>query len=367
MTPREFREEVFKTAGPDLSHSSLTGAVDHYIETRGTQLLRGHIAECLQLADRFEISSKGKTSENARVEESFVHIKRGQIMISDRRAEAIRPWVQQTRQELFGSPSPPFPSYTDAVRWIEQRVEIPLRPGLPVEQRQEIEALFSQKAHELAQHAQALGAVSVSIKMERTELHYAKPGAPWAFALSPPHGCALQQLGQISQEMSKATGFSQPSLVAYILSDVRPLLPVARLQIQHPPRQLPSGDFLVRPEVALTFHAGFVTSDQLKALNRRVRQAFGQAKAKGLSDEDWELLKLINERGGVPPRGTMAWWEDRARELSVSKGTTIKPDKLRMRYWRLKKEKFSEASLLNGLAQAMDMLPAKQNTGQCGL
>jgi hypothetical protein len=366
MTPREFREEVFKSASPDLSHSSLTEAVDHYIETRGMRLLRGHIAECLQLADRFEMSSKGKTSDGTQVEGSFVHIKRGQIMINDRRAEAIRPWVQQTRQELFGSPSPPFPSYTDAVRWIEQMADMPPQPGLPVGQRQEIEALFSQRAHELAQLAQALGAVSVSMKMERAELLYAKPGAPRASALSPPHGSVLQRLGRISQEMSHATGFSQPSLMAYILSDIPPLLPVARLQIQCPLRQLPSGDSLVRPEVTLTFSVGFVTSDQLRAMNRRVRQAFGQTKTRDLSDEDYELLKLIDERGGVPARGKMAFWEDIARELSVSKGTPYKPDKLRIQYWRLNKQKLADVSW-SSLAQAMEMLPAKQDTGPAGL
>jgi hypothetical protein len=34
MTPRQFREEVFRRAGPDLSQSSLTAAVEHYIEDR---------------------------------------------------------------------------------------------------------------------------------------------------------------------------------------------------------------------------------------------------------------------------------------------------------------------------------------------
>lgn len=38
-------------------------------------------------------------------------------------------------------------------------------------------------------------------------------------------------------------------------------------------------------------------------------------------------------------RGRMAFWEEMAREWSVSKGTTYRPDRLRMRYRRLKKEK----------------------------
>jgi hypothetical protein len=198
--------------------------------------------------------------------------------------------------------------------------------------------------------------------MKHSELLYAKPGEAWAYALVTRPGSSLYQLGEISRQMSEATGFAQSALVAYILSDIPPLLPVARWQIQSPSRQLPTGEDLVRQEVTLTFCSGFVTSDQLKALHRHIRQAFGQEKAKDLSEEDCELLKLVDERGGIPPRGKMRFWEAIAREFSARRGVVYKPDRLRMRYHRLKEERLADPSLQD-LVRAMQMLPPRQDTG----
>jgi hypothetical protein len=361
MTPRQFREEVFRRAGPDLSQSSLTAAVEHYEEIG--QTLRGHIADCIRLADRIEVASKGRMEDGAKTEESLVGIRRGQIMISNRRAQAIRPWVEQTRQELFGSPTPPFPSYADAVGWIEELAAEHHRPGLSVEEVPQIEALVFQKTQELHQLAQALGGAAVSVSMKRSELLYAKPGEAWAYALVTRPGSSLYQLGEISRQMFEATGFAQPALVAYILSDIPPLLPIARWQIQSPSRQLPTGEHLVRQEVTLTFCSGFVTSDQLKTFHRHIRQAFGQEKARDLSNEDCELLKLVDERGGIPPRGKiMRFWEDIAREFSARRGVVYKPDRLRMRCRRLKEERLADPSLQD-LVRAIQMLPPRQDTG----
>jgi hypothetical protein len=92
MMPREFREEVFRRASPDLSRGSLTVAVEHYEQIGWT--LRAHIADCIQLAHRIEVASKSRMENGAKTEESLVGIRRGQIMIGNRRAEAIRPWVE---------------------------------------------------------------------------------------------------------------------------------------------------------------------------------------------------------------------------------------------------------------------------------
>lgn len=59
-------------------------------------------------------------------------------------------------------------------------------------------------------------------------LDYVKPGEPFVQGVPVRYRSPLWSLAQVSQMLATETGFSSWSVVAYILVDIRPLLPPTR-------------------------------------------------------------------------------------------------------------------------------------------
>ena len=159
------------------------------------------------------------TSDEERLEYRLTPLTPDTLFQSDSFADAIRPKVQQVRQELFGNPHPPFNRYVDAVHWIEQRAA---QQDSERERRNQAQPLQEEIRQKLREWCRLTGQDYLDLCVLVHTLPYAKEGR---IDSKPVYGQSpLAFLGRETRRMAEATGFSQANVVAYVLADIAPLL-----------------------------------------------------------------------------------------------------------------------------------------------
>jgi hypothetical protein len=101
------------------------------------------------------------------------------------------------------------------------------------------------------------------------------------------------------------------------------------------------GPEIQRSQVTLTVHARDLSYHEHRELFRQVRQELNVVRAKGLTDEDIELLQLVNSLGSPPTgRGSGPYWigVQRAWNRNHLDERFQTPDGPRMWYRRLQKK-----------------------------
>jgi hypothetical protein len=101
------------------------------------------------------------------------------------------------------------------------------------------------------------------------------------------------------------------------------------------------GEAIQRSQVTLTVHARDSSYDEHRELFRRVRQELNLVQAHGLTDEDIELLHLVDSLGSPPTgRGSGPYWVgvQRAWNRHHRDERFQTPDGPRMWYRRLQKQ-----------------------------
>ena len=78
------------------------------------------VQKCICLADRLDAFNASPKDNGHFPTKRLISLTPGMVARSDSLTELITPDVEQLRQELFGSPQPPFNSYEDAAEWIEK-------------------------------------------------------------------------------------------------------------------------------------------------------------------------------------------------------------------------------------------------------
>jgi len=126
MTPKHFRARVLAHESKDLPPSSLRRAAEIWLSRRGT-LSEAGIDACIELAELLERYHQDSLRELDLQSQPEPYRQRlaanganavGEVMASDLAVEAITPRIEQIREELFGSTSPPFMTYDAAVEWL---------------------------------------------------------------------------------------------------------------------------------------------------------------------------------------------------------------------------------------------------------
>jgi hypothetical protein len=140
---------------------------------------------------------------------------------------------------------------------------------------------------------------------------YATPGNQWTQVLPVPIGSRLVPLAQAAREMAEATGFSQPSVVAYILADIAPLLPSVRTHTKWPMSETLQTR---RVQVLVEYNSPDVTYNQSRQIRRKVRAAWNVDKGKRLTDRDRQILAIVESLGGEPREAPAAFWK-KAQDL----------------------------------------------------
>jgi hypothetical protein len=281
MEEQEFRGVVFRKKPPALSREACECAIGFFVKQGQTHLC--DVNTCIELAGRVDVMLARSPSYNEGPAVRLCPITPGQIVISARLAEAIKPRVDAVRNELFGATYPPFSSYEDGIAWLKTVEE---------------ESLTSAKASTL----RLKGELPIS---------YSIPGKEWSELISVPRGSRLVPLAQASREMAQITGFSQASVVVYILAGIAPLLPSVRIHT----RPNWNEEFQIcRIQVQVEFNSPDVSYDQFRRLYGMLRHTWNVAKEKRLTERDYRILAIVERLGGEPREGQAAFWR-KAQQL----------------------------------------------------
>jgi hypothetical protein len=112
MNAPEFRRRVMAQERPGLSRESLSFAVEYFVSQH--RLSEGDFHSCIELAGRYESERPRLSVDTAVKSASAMPISLGAVIASEKWADELRPSIEKWRQEIFGSPRPPFQTSEDA-------------------------------------------------------------------------------------------------------------------------------------------------------------------------------------------------------------------------------------------------------------
>jgi hypothetical protein len=257
------------------------------------------------------------------------------IVVSDDLTRRIASSVEHVRQELFGSTDVPFASYEQVATWIEQqgqnqdytfryeegsangqcggRTWVVQNPQL----EQQLQAIEQQLLELHTQWSQLTGEplVRASSPPRCRYLPYLRRAADgwlWPEEFPACAGSPLAKLYESSHTMAAGTGFSQLSVVMYVLMGTKPLLSPFRVRFKHTPYPLFDR---VRIQAAIEIETPDITDVQWRAIHHKIRQAWEVENTTQLDEDDQRLQSIVAQLGGVPQgRGKMAFWEQARQE-----------------------------------------------------
>jgi hypothetical protein len=229
-------------------------------------------------------------------------------------AREIAPAVQAIRFALFRSPVVPFPSYADAVRWLER--EAARQPPVTAAKQARARALRTNLL-ERAQWLRQLLRLQVRLTLVRPTLAYPSPSRTRRGVLYVPVrlGTLLAELATTVETLSRATGCLPALLTAHILSDV-PLVCPPRLILQDRSVRLPASElWIARTEATIHVPAPhLLTARGWMALYRQLRHELPLPRLHTATERHAALMTLVDQLGGVPLRGKVAFWQRCQRE-----------------------------------------------------
>jgi len=242
------------------------------------------------------------------------------LITSDYLADAIRPWIELLRSELFGSAAVPFANTAQSEDWLISAASN--EPDL----RDVVDGSAYSQAFDHLRKALPDRAFSIGPSLGRS-LRYigreGKPGSVWIVGVPSQDWrvpqerqeresfTALSWLEGETRVMARATGFAQVSLVQYVLLGTKPLLPRARAAAHADVQALPSGETLHPVRVSIDVWARSLTFNELRDLYRQHRKYMTMNRRQTLDKYDWELYHMANSLGGsLSGKGCKATWEE---------------------------------------------------------
>jgi hypothetical protein len=326
MDEKTFRMIVSMRKPPEVGEESLAAASDFFVEQGDTQ--ERHVSRCIQLAGRFE-NHHASSQENAGLlERRLVPLTPGMLMISDDLTGRITPEVEHLRQELFENTHAPFSSKKEAALWIEQQGQqqdytLSFKEGVTTwvdqtdpQRRQQLEAIRQEIEGLYRQWTALTGETVRPFSPNRRFLPYVRPsekGRLWPEEFPVCAGSPLAKLYEVSHKIAQATGFAQQSVVTYILTGTKPLLSPLTVHIH----RMGNVTFnTTRVQAVVECNTPDVTDEQLRAIRREIRHAWEAENTKLLSEDDRQLLSIVERFGDVPQRrgDKKPFWEKVCQE-----------------------------------------------------
>lgn len=344
MPSQKFRDEVRCSAPPTLPNAAVNEAIAYY-EDMG-RIKKADIPECIQLAGRFASYSQVQDAVANKAQIRYLPPTPGARILSDLLIKKIEAEIQYARETLSQICCLPFASYTDAVLWLE-RCQTSAPSQEEVKQSGCLVDEISEIIKEKQEAWERLTGGRLEISQRFLTLFYARPLPGWhevneletriAIAhyddntqnimaegrIPIPKNSPLLPLHTISQQIAQATGFSQASLVAYILADMKPLLAQACLHIE----SLFGYPFLSGSKATIELLAPDVTHDNWQMLFRTIRRFWHLDTKRELNDSDQQLLDMIEQLGGLPKtrRIPKAFWEQVCERWNAAEAQKPKP------------------------------------------
>lgn len=170
--------------------------------------------------------------------------------------DKIMPWVEQTREILFGSKGIPFNGYDEAEKWWLDAL------------RDELKRRMAGKADN-----------------------------------------TLQSFRAEARKIAMVTGFNFYSLLMYVLTGIEPDLPMYIAYTEDERYELPSGEVLVNRPVTVRI-AAELNFRELRSLYHGIRKELKIERAKRFNEKHLELCQLVRRMGGPPKgKGVVSFWE----------------------------------------------------------
>ncbi len=338
MNRGKFIQQVIHSPTLEYVKPHLEAAANQMIAEGGGRVSRKDVPKAVSWA--VVIADQVKAAQPEPAEKMF-KLQPGpdDLIRQDQLVQILALRVKRTREELFGDDSAPFVSRMDpelarymAEAWIKSvaRKEDPYK-----------DPLFG---------LCACGKVGVFLTESRrrlTPVRYLEYQSPTdsgeitvkrvpVAGVRPFRTSDLASLENQSRWLAKATGFSMPALVTWILTDIQPTLdPVAMGLFWH---RSPFPEVPERYWAKVQVNSFQVTAAQWTGLRRQLRQHLGITKSKPLSDPDQKLLRIVDSLGGVPKKHgeKRSFWERVFREHLEAFPKWQSADAIRKRYGRIR-------------------------------
>jgi hypothetical protein len=302
----DFDAEVDKRVSQELPREALARAKAFHVQ-QGKTRSQGDVTECIELAGAFaEVigGNKDSAKEESLHQRLTPHTTDMEAQSAER-ARAIFSRVQQVRQQLFGTEQPPFGSQADAERWLEEEATRQVRSDEIASLRTEIQGMMGKWARLTGGHLGfGLNVLPFARQDRIDKITIKSPGA-------------LAVLETETRRMANATGFSQPSVVAYVLTDVTPILAPYTVSLSVP--LLNEFDVLHIP-IIITYNKRDITDTEIREMRREIRQLWNSEKEKRLGDHALILRDIVEECGPEPEKGKMAYWQRIKQEFNRRTG-----------------------------------------------
>lgn len=231
-------------------------------------------------------------------------------------ADQIKPWIEEIREKLFHSKSAPFRSVNDAEKWrdevgkdMNKRIKILSAATAIPEYLDYRQALANQSKPPTEEDLKKLVELFDAAKKALKEL-----GEPPEQTEDEKRNIGLIiRLLVATKEITEVTGFTWQAVKMFILADAPPVLPPFTLSIFKGTHPLPSGKSLLNHYAKVTIR-GHITEKDLRSLYRGIRRELGIRRSKSLSEQNIRLCEMVEQRGGIPKEGVMAFWKSMIEE-----------------------------------------------------
>lgn len=332
ITEKEFREKVHQK-NEDEPVVALKRACDHYTK-KYDQLLEKHVSGANMLA--MHISGYSFSYLYDDVEERYLwttedvsvlpndDLSDDTIIQSDQVLDRIEPETRKVRERMFGSADPPFERPEDMIEWIRDVAEQE-QEASGKELREQMMELANQYRN---QHGDVdLSFTSYSIR------YFILPECKIISIDDIPPGTRLDPLFDYQKKFSGETGFTEPALLLFLMTGIRPLLPRWKVE------RVKSGTDDLPVSYTVNVYADNVTAEDMKMIHRKIKEMKGISSVQPFRGRDRILIAVVDSLGGVPDEGVDAFWEEvleRCRNLGVDSWSTKNSPKMR---WRRLQEK----------------------------
>lgn len=237
------------------------------------------------------------------------------LITSDFLADKIRPWVETVREELFHATKPPFATLIEAEQWMESQSKFPTKEDFTkiYKAQMALEELKLYEGHPFRMNA-IMRSFSYLGTNGRYKIVYIREPAPqdWGVPQMREEASKYAPFNWLENEtriMARATGFTQLSLVQFVLVGTQPLLPRYVATGYGNYQALPSGEVMQPVRIDVEIRSKDLTFEELRRIYNDYRRILPLKKNKMLNRGHWEVYQLVGEMGPPPGKGTVAYWE----------------------------------------------------------
>jgi len=311
--------DYYKIYMPDHLRPYTEQAIElFFIANPGVEALdRKNIHRIQQVALRLHEDRKDKKSISPKID--FFP---GSFLAAERRIEYILPEIIKIRIELFGKQEPPF-NYDNAIEWLKKEskkeaIEFYKRKQASQKDMQKLK----NKIHKLIDDLNEIQQWDHGLKSELITIPIIfKSGLQDEFITFP--GTKLRKLD------SQDTNFSQFSLLMFILTGIKPILPsysIIQEISSYGGKKI--GLKIFRPFSQREFISLFKLVGKFMPRKKKIK------------NKNLEVYRFIKEKGPIPLKGKMEFWRNTWQEWNKihPKQKYASSSGLRMAYLRIKKK-----------------------------